>query len=198
MKLFVDTTDPREVRSCFERKLVEGVTTNLAVQDRALPELCACAAGPVSVPVQGRDHQEMLSEARALARLGRHLIARLPLGVDGLKAARACADEGIPTHLAGCDSAAEALLAAKAGARYVSPKLPNAERPGSDRTDLIRAIAAALKTFRLPTEVLVVPVRSPSHVVDLALAGAAAAAVPLAVLEQVVKPAAESPGSLST
>lgn len=194
MKLFVDTADPREVRACFERKLAEGVTTSLAVDDRALPELCACAAGPVSAPVQSRNHQDMLAEARALARLGPHLIARLPLDVDGLKAARACANEGIATHLAGCDSAAQAVLAAKAGARYVSPKVP-ADHPGHDRNELIRAIAATLRTYRLATEVLVLPVGSRSHVVDVALAGAAAAAVPLAVLEQVARPPVESPGS---
>lgn len=198
MKLFVETADPGEVRACFDQKLVEGVTTSLSVEDRALPELCACAAGPVSARVQSRDHQGMLSEARALARLGLHVVARLPLDVEGLKGARACADEGIPVHLAGCDSAVQAVLAAKAGARYVSPVVPSAEPPGNDGNELVRAVAAVLKTYRLSTEVLVASVRSASHIVDVALAGAAAAAVPLAVLQQVMKAPAASSGSLST
>ena len=195
MKLFLDTADPREVRACFERKLVEGVTTSLGVEDRALAELCACAAGPVSVRVHNGGHPGMLSEARARARLGPHVVPRLPLDVDGLRTARACADEGIPIHMAGADSPVQAVLAAKAGARYVSPVVSPAAPSGSDRNELIRAIAAGLKTYRLSTEVLVGPVLSPSHVVDVALAGAAAAAVPMSVLEQVVKPTAESSGS---
>lgn len=198
MKLFVETSDPREVRTCFERKLVEGVTTSLTVQDRALLELCGCAAGPVSAAVQSGGAQDMLVEARALARLGRNVLVRLPLDVDGLKAARACAGEGLATHLAGCDSPAQALLAAKAGARYVSPVVAAIGSSAGGRNELIRAIAAALRTYRFPTEVLVAPVRSLSQVVDVALAGAAAASVPLAVLERVARPAAESPGRLST
>lgn len=198
MKLFLDTVDPREARACFERKVIDGVTTSLAAADRMLPELCACAAAPISARVDSRDHEGMLAEARALAQLGRHVIARLPLDVEGLKAARACADEGIPVHLAGCDAPVHALLAGKAGARYVSPMGGAGVSSDTQRNELIRAIAAALRTYRMATEVLVAPVRTPGQVVDLALAGAAAAAVSLAVLEQVLKPLAESSGGLST
>jgi transaldolase len=187
LRLFVDTADPGEARVCFDRKLAEGVATSLSVGDRELPDLCALSAGPVSASVESQDHQGMLREARALTRLGAQVVVRLPLNVEGLRAARACAAEGIPTHVMSCDSPVQAVLAAKAGARYVSPIVGPADQGGADRNELIRGIVAALKTYNLPAEVLAAPVRTPSHVVDVALAGAAVAAVPLSVLEQVVK-----------
>lgn len=193
--MFVDTADPHEARVCFDRKLAEGVATTLPVGDRALSDLCACSAGPVSAPVESQDHLGMLHEARELARLGARIVVRLPLNVEGLRAARACAQEGIPTHLISCDSPLQAVLAAKAGARYVSPVVSPVDQGGAAGNELIRGIVAALKTYNFPTEVLAAPVRTPSHVVDVALAGAAVAAVPLAVLEQVVKSPATSGGS---
>ena len=195
MRLFVETADPAEARVCFDRKLAEGVATTLSVADRALPELFAWSTGPVSAPVESQDHEGMLREARALARLGGQAVVRLPLNVEGLRAARACAEEGIATHVAACDSPVQAILAAKAGARYVSPVAVPADAGGLDRNELIRGIVAMFKTYNLPTQVLASPVRSPSHVVDVALAGAAVAAVPLSVLEQVVKTPVSGGGS---
>jgi len=183
LKLFVDSSDPTEVRRCFERRWVEGVTTGLSAGDAALAELCACAAGPVSAPVQSAGAASMLDEARALARLGANVVVRLPADVAGLEAARACAEAGIPAHLGACDSPAQAVLAARAGARYVSPVgggLP-------DANDLIRGMAALFRTYRLPAQVLAMPVRNASQVVEVALAGAAVAAVPMLLLEQVIK-----------
>ncbi len=193
MKLFVDSSDPSEVRRCFERGWVEGVATELSADDRALADLCASAHGPVTVAVRSPEGQAMLDEARALARLDANVIVRLPDNVEGVRTARACAEQGIATHLEGCDSAAQAVLAAKAGARYVSPAAGGA--PGTN--DLIRGMAAIFRTYRLPAEVFVMPVRSSSQVVDVALAGAAVAAVPAGVLEQVIKSAAAPPGNLS-
>ena len=195
MRLFVDTADPREARVCFDRKLAEGVATSLSVGDRALSDLCAWSAGPVSAPVESQDHQGMLREARELARLGPQVVVRLPLNVEGLRTARTCAQEGIQTHVMSCDSPLQAVLAAKAGARYVSPIVAPADQGGADANELIRAMVAALKTYNFSTEVLAAPIRTPSHVVDVALAGAAIAAVPLAVLEQVVKSPAAGGGS---
>jgi transaldolase len=195
LKLFVETADPAEVRISAERKLAEGVSTSLSVAGQALPEICALAPGPVSAGVESSDRDGMVQEARALARLGGHVIVRIPLSVDGLKAVSACAAEGIPTHVTQCDSPVQAVLAAKAGARYVSPVSGRAPDGGTDRAELVRSIVAMYRTYGLPTEVMVAPVRSPSHVVDMALAGAAVAAVPLNVLEQVAarRTAAESP-----
>jgi transaldolase len=195
LRLFVDTSDPREARTCFDRKLAEGVATGLSIGDRALSDLCAWSAGPVSAPVESQDHPGMLREARELARLGPQVVVRLPLNVDGLRTARACAQEGIETHVISCDSPMQAVLAAKAGARYVSPLVSPADQGAADGNALIRGIVAALKTYNFPTEVLAAPVRTPSHVVDVALAGAAVAAVPLAVLEQVVKSPTAGGGS---
>ncbi|MES1164704.1 MAG: transaldolase family protein [Verrucomicrobiota bacterium] len=193
--MFVETADPREARVCFDRKLAEGVATSLSVCNRALADLCAWSAGPVSAPVESLDHPGMLREARELARLGPQVVVRLPLNVEGLRTARACAQEGIETHVTACDSPMQAVLAAKAGARYVSPIATPADQGGAGGNELIRGIVAALKTYNFATEVLAAPVRTPSHVVDVALAGAAIAAVPLAVLEQVVKSPAAGGGS---
>jgi transaldolase len=185
LKLFLETTDPAEVRVSAERKLAEGVSTSLSVGGPALPEICALAPGPVTAGVESADRDGIVQEARALARLGSHVIVRIPLSVDGLKAVTACAAEGIPTHVTQCDSPVQAVLAAKAGARYVSPVAGRASDGAADRTELVRNIVAIYRTYGLPTEVMVASVRSPSNVVDVALAGAAVAAVPLSVLEQV-------------
>jgi len=193
LKLFVDSSDPTEVRHCFEHGWVEGVTTDLSAADAALAELCACATGPVSAPVQAAGAASMLEEALALARLGGNVIVRLPLDVEGLKTARACAEQGIASHLAGCESPAQALLAAKAGALYVSPAagaLPAGH-------ELIRGMAAIFRTYRLPAEVLAMPVRNASQVVDVALAGAGVAAVPMPVLERAIKSGAAAPTGAS-
>lgn len=190
MKLFVDSSDPTEVRHCFERRWVEGVTTGLSAGDPALAELCACAAGPVSAPVRSAAAASMLDEARALVRLGANVIVRLPLDVEGLRTAYACTEQGIAAHLAACESPAQAVLAAKSGARYVSPLASGA----TGGNELVRGIAAIFRTYRLPAEVLAMPVRSASQVVDVALAGAAVAAVPMLVLEQVIKTGAPAPG----
>jgi transaldolase len=194
LKLFLDTADPAEVRVSAERKLAEGVSTSLSVAGPSLPEICALAPGPVSAAVESTDRDGMIREARALARLGSHVIVRIPLSVDGLKAVSACADEGIPTHVTLCDSPAQAVLAAKAGARYVSPVAGRTEDGSADRTELVRTIVATYRTYGLPTEVMVAPVRSPGNVVDVALAGAAVAAVPLSVLEQVAAGRAAAEG----
>jgi len=185
LRLFVETSDPVEVRASVEHKLAEGVSTSLSVAGPALAEICALAPGPVSAAVESADHQGMLREARALARLGSHVIARIPLSVDGLRAVGFCTDEGIPTHVTLCDSPAQAVLAAKAGARYVSPASDRVQDGAADRTDLIRSIVAICRTYGLSTEVMVAPIQSPSNMVDMALAGAAVAAVPLSLLQQV-------------
>jgi transaldolase len=191
LKLFVDSSDPTEVRRCFERQWVEGVATGLSAGDAALAELCACAAGPVSAPVRSAETAAMLDEARALAELGPNVIVRLPVDVAGLKTARACAEQGIAAHLAACDSPEHAVLAAKAGARYVSP----AAGAGAAPNELIRSMSAIFRTYRLPAEVLAMPVRTASQVVDAALAGAAVAAVPMPLLEQVIKTGAPAAAS---
>jgi transaldolase len=185
LRLFVETSDPAEVRASAERKLAEGVSTSLSVSGPGLVEICALAPGPVSAAVESADHDGILREARALARLGGHVVVRIPLSVEGLKAVASCAGEGIPTHVTLCDSPAEAVLAAKAGARYVSPVSGRVQDGAPDRTELVRGIVATCRTYGLPIEVIVAPIRSPSNVVDMALAGAAVAAVPLSVLEQV-------------
>jgi transaldolase len=192
LKLFVETSDPAEARVWFERRVVDGVATSLPLGDPGLARLCGWAPGPVSAPAAGGDSRAMLREARALARLGPQVVVRLPSTLEGLATAQACRDEGIPTHLTACDSPVQAVLAAKAGARYVSP----ADAGAADRNDLLRGVVAVLRTYGLPSEVLAAPVRTPGHVVDVALAGADVAAVPAAVLEQVVKerPAGWSPG----
>src|SRR5439155_22173221 len=114
--------------------------TTLSVGNPALSDLCAWSAGPVSAPVESQDHLGMLRESRELARLGPQVLVRLPLNVEGLRTARACTEEGIQTHVIACDSPMQAVLAAKAGARYVSPVVATADQGGADRNELIRGI----------------------------------------------------------
>ena len=138
----------------------------------------------------------MLREARELARLGPQVVVRLPLNVEGLRTARACTQEGIPDACASRATRRCRRCWRRRPARVTCrPSCRPRNQGGADGNELIRGIVAALKTYNFSTEVLAAPVRTPSHVVDVALAGAAVAAVPLSVLEQVVKPPAAGGGS---
>ena len=169
MRFYVDSADANEIRACLAQGLAAGV----------------------SAPVSADDREGMLREARALAKLAAEasppafatdLAVRLPCTAEGLAAARVCAGEGIRTEIARCASPAEAVRAAQAGASYVSPPIGPAG-PGADAHDLVRKLVATLRSYDLPTEVLVAA-RSPSQVVDAGLAGARGVTAPYALLVQ--------------
>jgi transaldolase len=189
MKFFVDSADPSQIRACAERRSIHGVSigTSSGVADRAglIQEICGIFKGPVSVNVSGEDGDQILREARGLARIAPQIVIRLSLHADGLKVLRACAAEGIKTHGTGCLSAVQGLQAGQAGAAYVSPLGDRPDDPAG--LDLARKLVALHKTYGVGTEVLMGPLRSAGDVAEAALAGAQIATVPFPLLRQLLE-----------
>ena len=192
MKFFVDTADVAEIRDLAATGLVDGVTTNptlIAKSGRkfveVIEEICAVVAGPVSAEVTALDHEKMLAEGRYLARIAPNVTIKVPLTIDGLKTCKALSDEGTPVNVTLCFSPAQAILAAKAGARFISPFVGRYDDIGARGMELIEQIVeiyANYPTFQ--TEVLVASVRNPLHVVEAGLIGADVVTVPPSVLRQ--------------
>jgi transaldolase len=188
MKIFIDSAERAELRALAQTGLVDGVTTNPSLVAKAggdffeaLREICATVSGPVSAEVVAQDYETMLLEARKLRAVASNIVVKTPLTPDGLKACRALAEEGHPVNVTLCFSAVQALLAAKAGATYVSPFLGRLDDGGQDGMELIREIRAIYDNYGFATQVLAASIRSPSHVRDAALAGADCATIPPAV-----------------
>lgn len=191
VKLFVDSADPAEIGACVAAERTSGVTTSGAALAAAarqagreprelLGAICAVVNGPVSVEVAAGDRDEMLREARDWAAVAAGVVVKLPATDAGLEVVRACAAERIRTGVAPCATPEQALLAARAGAAYVSAPVG---RVGSvDGNDVIRKLVALFKTYRATAEVVAIGIRLPTDVIDAALAGAHAAVAPPAVL----------------
>jgi len=195
MKFFVDTADVAEIEDLAATGLLDGVTTNpslIAKSGRPFTEvvrdICGLVDGPVSAEVTALETDQMLAEGRKLAELAPNVCVKLPLTLDGLKACRQLRRENILVNVTLCFSAAQALLAAKAGASFVSPFIGRLDDTGHDGMQLISDICEIYAQYpRLETEVLVASVRHPVHVVDAAKLGADVATLPPAVLRQLVK-----------
>jgi transaldolase len=194
MKFFIDTADVKEIRECADQGIIDGVTTNPSLVAKSgkkfrdvLVEICEIVKGPVSAEVVSQDKEGMMREAREYAKIAPNIVVKVPLITEGLKAVRACTEEGIKTNVTLCFSPVQALLAAKAGASYISPFVGRIDDIASDGMDVIRKIVAIYKNYGYKTEVLVASVRNPNHIVDAALCGAHVATVPYAVLQQLVK-----------
>jgi transaldolase len=194
MKFFIDSADLKEIRDCKEQGIIDGVTTNPSLVAKSgrkfkdvLLEICEVIKGPVSAEVVSLEHGEMMREARELAKLAPNIVVKVPMTAEGLKAVKRCTDEGIKTNVTLCFSPVQALLAAKAGAGYISPFVGRLDDIAAVGMDLVRQIVAIYKNYDLKTEVLVASVRSPNHIVEAALCGAHVATVPYAVLQQLVK-----------
>ena len=198
MKFFIDSADAREIRECLDQGIADGVTTNPSLVAKiasatgktfrdVLTEICEIIKGPVSAEVVSQDHDGMMREARDLAKIAPNIVVKCPLTSEGLKAVRACTAEGIRTNVTLCFSPVQALLAAKAGAGYISPFVGRLDDIATEGMDLVRKIVAIYKNYGFKTEVLVASVRNPNHIVEAALSGAHAATVPFAVLQQLVK-----------
>ena len=194
MKFFVDTAELGEIRACAELGLVDGVTTNPSLVKKSgrpfkqlLEEICASIPGPVSAEVAALDADTMLAEARVLAKIAPNIVVKAPLTWDGLKTCRALAAEGVRTNVTLCFSANQALLAAKAGAAYISPFIGRLDDVGADGMELIREIRAIYDNYGFATEVLAASLRTPEHVKLCALAGADVATLPPSVLRSLVK-----------
>jgi transaldolase len=192
MKFFIDTADLAEIRDLAATGLVDGVTTNPSLVAKsgrnfleAVAEICEIVPGPVSAEVTALDAETMLAEGRALARIAKNVAVKVPLTPDGLKACRALSDAGTMVNVTLCFSAAQALLAAKAGATFVSPFVGRLDDVGATGMELIADIVAMYRNYpKLATEVLVASVRSPLHVVEAAKMGAHVATIPPSVLRQ--------------
>lgn len=195
MKFFVDTADVAEIEDLAATGLVDGVTTNPSLVAKSgrsfvevVREICGLVDGPVSAEVTALEAEAMVAEGRALADLAPNVCVKLPLTFDGLKACRQLRRANIPVNVTLCFSAAQALLAAKAGASFVSPFIGRLDDQGQDGMQLIADICEIYAQYpRLETEVLVASVRHPMHVVEAAKLGADVATLPPGVLRQLIK-----------
>ncbi len=194
MKFFIDTAEIAEIREASAQGLVDGVTTNptlIATSKRkfkdVLLEICEIVKGPVSAEVVSTDCEGILREARDLAKLRDNIVVKVPLIAEGLKAVKTCAEEGIKTNVTLCFSPTQALLAAKAGATYVSPFVGRLDDVSENGMALIQQILTIYRNYELKTQVLVASVRHPGHVVEAAMMGAHVATVPFKVLQQLAK-----------
>ena len=192
MKFFIDTADLNEIRDLAATGLVDGVTTNPSLVAKSgrkfldvVKEICAVVPGPVSAEVTATDHATMLAEGRALAKIAKNVTVKVPLTVDGLKTCKALSSEGTMVNVTLCFSAAQAILAAKAGASFVSPFVGRLDDVGADGMALIRDICEIYRQYStFKTEVLVASIRHPMHIVESAKLGAHVATMPPNVLRQ--------------
>jgi transaldolase len=194
MKLFLDTANLEEIRQASSWGVVEGVTTNpsLAAQENEdfseiLPQICRIINGPISAEVIAQDTAAMVEEARQLAAVHKNVVVKIPITLDGLQAVHLLSGEGIKTNVTLVFSVNQALLAAKAGATYVSPFLGRLDDIGWEGVALVRDIVAVFERHLIQTEVIAASIRHPEHVTAVALAGAAIATIPFKVLKQMVK-----------
>ena len=194
MQLFLDTTDTKVLADLAATGLVDGVTTNptlIAKSGRpmleVIAEICSLVEGPVSAEVAAMDTDGMLAEGRKLAAIAENIVVKVPLTREGLVATAQFASEGIQTNVTLCFSAAQALLAAKAGASYISPFIGRLDDIGEDGMQLIAEIRAIYDNYSFDTEILAASIRSPEHVRDAAINGADCATIPPTVFEALFK-----------
>jgi transaldolase len=193
MKFFIDTADLDEIREANEMGVLDGVTTNPThiskeegTFEQIILEICELVDGPVSAEVVSTEWRLMLQEARHLASIHDNVVVKVPITLDGLKAIKACSDEQIRTNVTLCFSANQALLAAKAGAAYISPFLGRLDDIGQVGMDLIKTIRQIYDNYGFRTKVLAASLRHPLHVIDAARAGADVSTLPPDVLKKLL------------
>ncbi|BDG03946.1 fructose-6-phosphate aldolase [Anaeromyxobacter oryzae] len=194
MKFFIDTADVGEIKKALALGLCDGVTTNpslVAKTGRAfedvLKEIVGLVPGPISAEVTATDAEGMLAEGRHYAKFGKQVVIKVPLIVEGLRAAKTFADEGIKTNVTLCFSPVQALLAAKAGATYISPFVGRLDDVSEDGMSMVADIIQIYRNYGFKTQVLVASVRHPIHVLQAAKLGADVATIPYSVIEQLAK-----------
>ncbi len=194
MKFFVDTADVTDIRDLAAAGLLDGVTTNPSLIQKAgrpirevIAEICAIVPGPVSAEVAATEVDAIVKEGLELARIASNVAIKVPLTIDGLKACRIFRARGHMVNVTLCFSANQALLAAKAGASFVSPFIGRLDDIHIDGMELIRDIRTIYDNYGFQTEILAASIRSPNHIKDAALAGADVATAPPAVLRGLVK-----------
>lgn len=195
MKFFLDTANLDEIREATEMGLIDGVTTNPSLVAKEgnidfkqhVAKICEMVKGDISVEVTSLDTEGMLREGRDYAKIAPNVVVKCPLTLDGLKATRTFRDEGTKVNVTLCFSAAQALLAAKAGANYISPFIGRLDDVATNGMQLISDIVQIYENYGFATEVLAASIRHPMHIVDCALAGADVATMPFKVMQQLVK-----------
>ena len=191
MKFFIDTANINEIKEANSMGMVDGVTTNpslVAKEGREfeglIKEICEIVDGPVSAEVISTDTEGMLSEGRKLSKIHKNVVVKIPMTVDGLKAVRQLAEEGIRTNVTLVFSPLQALMAAKAGASYVSPFVGRLDDVSHDGMVLVDQIAEIYSNYAYDTEIIVASVRNPLHVLESTLIGADIATLPFNVLKK--------------
>jgi len=194
MKFFLDTANLDEIREVASWGILDGVTTNPTLVSKEngkfedlVREICGIISGPVSAEAVSTKAEEIISEARRLAALSPNVVVKIPVGIEGLKATKILATENVPVNMTLVFSASQALLAAKAGARFVSPFIGRLDDASEDGMALIEEIVTIFENYRITTEVIVASVRHPRHVVEAALLGADIATIPYAVMTKLVR-----------
>jgi len=194
MKIFLDTADVGEIRKGAALGLVDGVTTNPSLVaktgrkfEEVVREICSIIDGPISAEAVCLEHEAMLAEARTLAKIHPNVVVKIPMTADGLRTVRVCAAEGIRTNVTLVFSPSQALLAAKAGASFVSPFVGRLDDVSTVGMDLVAQIVDIYNNYDFDTEIIVASVRNPLHFVDAARLGAHIATIPYKVLEQLIR-----------
>lgn len=194
MKFFVDTADVKEIRELNDLGLLDGVTTNPSLILKSggsiaevTKEICGIVDGPVSAEVVATEFKEMMREAAVLAKIADNICIKVPLTLDGLKACKAIRSDGRMVNVTLCFSATQALLAAKAGASFISPFIGRIDDMGINGMELIQEIKIIYDNYNFDTEILAASIRTVNHVKEAALIGAHVATVPPATLKALVK-----------
>ena len=194
MKFFVDTADIKQIEELIHTGFVDGVTTNPSLiaklgvdMSQTISTICSLIKGPVSAEVTATDHESMLNEGQYLASLAKNVAVKVPLTVDGLKTCKKLREQNIMVNVTLCFSVAQALLAAKAGATFISPFVGRLDDIGEKGMNLIEDIVIVYENYGFETEVLVASVRTKQHVVDAALIGAHVTTLPPKIIHELYK-----------
>jgi transaldolase len=194
MKFFIDTANIEEIKKANELGLLDGVTTNPSLVSKEgrefkelIKEICDIVDGPVNAEVVSTDSEGMVKEAKDLAELAGNIVVKIPMIKEGLKAVKILSGEGIKTNVTLCFSAVQALMAAKAGADYISPFVGRLDDIGHEGMELVEQIVNIYENYGYETEVIVASIRNPIHVLDAAIMGADISTIPFKVMEQLIK-----------
>jgi transaldolase len=194
MKFFIDTADLDEIREIASLGMLDGVTTNPSLVAKTgrrlhdvIADICEIVDGPVSAEAVSDRAEDLIAEGRDLASIHGNVVVKVPLTLDGLKACRTLTSEGTGVNVTLCFSAAQALLAAKSGATFISPFIGRLDDVSTSGMQLIEQVVQIYQNYDFKTEVLVASVRHPMHIVEAAMVGADVATIPYAVIKQLVK-----------
>jgi transaldolase len=193
MKLFIDSADPKDIADCAATGLIDGVTTNPSLAAKtglnfieSLERICALVPGSISAEVLAVDADGMIAEGERLARVAKNVTVKVPLTWDGLKACRVLSDRGHKVNVTLCFQPVQAMMAAKAGATFISPFIGRLDDAGQDGMELIREIRHIYDNYEFKTEILAASIRNITHVRDAAFAGADVATLPPSLFRQLI------------